>query len=170
MLLTTYTRALGTFRTLRCPSRMQWWDQVTGMASSPRALTPQEEENLGILALAVNHYLGGPDVIKAMFPQLEPRQITRLLISISDKFGINSFSLTAPDLTNIGVAIAPAGALINHSCYPNCATVFPEGPSKDLYVVAFRSIEAGEEVGRRCQRVKWSRGLEESADVPGWPL
>jgi SET and MYND domain-containing protein len=127
----------------------QWWSEVMAMADSPCRLPEEDQEQLGALALTVTQYLGGPDVLQAIFPELaDGKQMTRMLLSLMDKFGINSFSLTSPDLSNIGVAICPTVALINHDCSPNCAVVFPDGPSKDMHVITFKDVGAGEEVGR----------------------
>lgn len=84
----------------------------------------------------------------SIFPEYaqDTMKMTRALLQAIDKFGINSFSLTEIDLTNIGVAIAPSVALINHSCRPNCSVVFPNGPKGEMKVVAFSSIQPGEEV------------------------
>lgn len=125
----------------------QWWQQVTDMADSPCRLSDEDQQQLGSLALALAQYLGGPEIIQQLLgDDLDHNALTRLLLALADKFGINSFSLTSPDLSNIGVAICPTVALINHDCSPNCAVVFPDGPEKDMHVVAFRPIEAGEEV------------------------
>ncbi|KIO17648.1 hypothetical protein M407DRAFT_32673, partial [Tulasnella calospora MUT 4182] len=67
-------------------------------------------------------------------------------------FTVNSFTLTNPSLTSIGVAISPLAALINHSCEPNAVVVFPRSstvpqPGSDpLEVVAIKDIAAGEEI------------------------
>lgn len=97
--------------------------------------------------MAISQYVGGPSVIQDLFPHLqEAKDITRFLLAMVDKLGINSFSLSSPDITNIGMAICPTVALLNHDCEPNCAVVFPDGPSKDMHVIAFRDMKAGQEV------------------------
>lgn len=57
----------------------------------------------------------------------------------------------------MGCAIAPIGALVNHSCEPNVVIVFPRsGPKKDepnLQVIAIREIQIGEEVCNTCLTV-----------------
>lgn len=58
---------------------------------------------------------------------------------------VNSFTLSAADLTPIGVAMSPVCALFNHSCEPNAVVVFPKG-GKEMVVVALRDIAEGEEV------------------------
>lgn len=131
------------------------------MAGSPRALTPLEQEQNGTLAVAVTHYIGfssqnatssamndSTSGLVSIFPEYadDTAKMTRALLETIDKFSINSFSLTDFDLTNLGVAVNPAVALINHSCRPNCSVVFPNGPTGDMKVVAFSTVEPGEEV------------------------
>jgi hypothetical protein len=127
----------------------QWWAEIDAMAGSPRTLSPHEQERLGLLALAITQYIGGDQsTLSQVYPehQDDHKALTRSLLNTIDKFGINSFSLTQPDLTNIGVAINPSIALVNHSCTPNCAVTLPDGPKGEMKVVAFRAIEEEEEV------------------------
>lgn len=135
------------------------------MAGSPRALTPVEQEQQGTLAVAVTHYIGSTSspgtampssaetseatsALVSIFPEYadDTTQMTRALLEAVDKFSINSFSLTDIDLTNLGVAVNPAVALINHSCLPNCSVVFPNGPKGDMKVITVSTVEAGDEV------------------------
>ncbi|KAG8931655.1 hypothetical protein FRC02_002421 [Tulasnella sp. 418] len=68
------------------------------------------------------------------------------------QFTTNSFTLTDPSLTPIGVAISPVTALINHSCQPNAVVVFPRASSvfeagrNPIDVVAIRDLLPGEEI------------------------
>lgn len=72
----------------------------------------------------------------------------------ASQFVSNSFALTAPDLSNIGVCTSPLLALVNHSCEPNAVVVFPEfakpgaaGKSQGpMRLVAIAPIAPGEEV------------------------
>ena len=118
------------------------------LATGETNLEPEHKrkEDRGSLALAVTQYLVGPAAVNSLFPGMDAKQITRTLLSLVDQFNVNSFSLTLPDLSNIGVAVCPTVALINHSCQPNCTVVFPDGPSGDMQVVAFKAIAKGEEV------------------------
>jgi hypothetical protein len=47
-----------------------------------------------------------------------------MVVLIQDKILINTFSLTAPVLDTLGLAIDPLAATINHSCVPNTAITF----------------------------------------------
>jgi SET and MYND domain-containing protein len=64
-----------------------------------------------------------------------------------DQFQVNSFTLSLPDVSPIGVTISPNVALANHSCDPNAVVVFPDG-GRRMEVVAIRDIAPGEEVSR----------------------
>lgn len=86
------------------------------------------------------------DSLGELFPNVEAREIAQKLLALADSYSLNSFSLTQPDLVNIGVAVSPTVALINHSCAPNVSVVFQHGPKKDMSVVAFKAIKAGEEI------------------------
>lgn len=68
------------------------------------------------------------------------------------QFTSNTFTLSSPSLTPIGVAISPTVALFNHSCWPNAVVVFPKGAG-EMQVVALRDIQEDEEVSH------WSRSL-----------
>jgi hypothetical protein len=58
---------------------------------------------------------------------------------------VNSFTLSSPSLSPIGVAMSPLIAMANHSCDPNAVVVFPEGGGA-MRVVAIRDILPGDEV------------------------
>lgn len=91
------------------------------------------------------------------FFHLCSRVSSRVLVSLlptdlhfPSQFTSNSFSLTSPHLSNIGVSISPLVALINHSCSPNAVVVFPSfadsSNRKPMRVVAICNIEPGEEL------------------------
>jgi len=63
---------------------------------------------------------------------------------------MNTFTLTSPCLTPIGISVSPLVALINHSCDPNAVVVFPRARGNIeplMQVVALRDIGPNEEVG-----------------------
>ncbi|KAG8862916.1 hypothetical protein FRB96_000336 [Tulasnella sp. 330] len=76
----------------------------------------------------------------------------RELLDIISRFTVNTFTLTNPSLTAIGVAVSPLAALVNHSCIPNAVVVFPRSSavfaagSDPLEVVAIRDLAPGEEI------------------------
>jgi hypothetical protein len=61
------------------------------------------------------------------------------------QFQVNSFTLSTPSLTPIGVAVSPGIALCNHSCEPNAVVVFPKG-GEGMCPVAISDIPEGGEV------------------------
>lgn len=71
--------------------------------------------------------------------------------SLTYQFTTNTFTLTSPSLTPLGVTVSPLIALINHSCDPNAVVVFPRSnndSSKEpmMHLVALREIAENEEV------------------------
>ncbi|BEJ00036.1 hypothetical protein CcaverHIS631_0410780 [Cutaneotrichosporon cavernicola] len=68
----------------------------------------------------------------------------RELLDLASAFAVNSFTLSTPDLTPIGVSTSPLVALCNHSCWPNAVVVFPSG--REMCVVAIADIAAGDEI------------------------
>ncbi|KIK95837.1 hypothetical protein PAXRUDRAFT_826610 [Paxillus rubicundulus Ve08.2h10] len=73
------------------------------------------------------------------------------LVDLISRFSTNTFALTVPSLTPIGVSVSPLVALINHSCLPNAVVLFPRSGKYNakepiMNVVALREIAAEEEV------------------------
>eukprot|EP00727_Mastigamoeba_balamuthi_P001072 m51a1_g10962 putative set and mynd domain-containing protein 3 (291) ;mRNA; f:221237-222840 len=71
--------------------------------------------------------------------RVPPHEMTTLL----SKLETNAFNISDGDLRPIGVGLYPSAALINHSCAPNCCTVF-EG--SEVFVRCVAPIRAGEEL------------------------
>ncbi|KAF8309730.1 SET domain-containing protein [Clavulina sp. PMI_390] len=70
-------------------------------------------------------------------------------VDFLSRFTTNSFTLTSPSLTPLGVCVSPLAALINHSCAPNAVVVFPSRPTATpapLKVVALRDLQPGEQI------------------------
>lgn len=78
---------------------------------------------------------------------------TKLFLKIISQFITNTFTLTSPSLTPLGITVSPLVALINHSCDPNAVVVFPRGHGGDpshepvMHIIALREISEGDEVG-----------------------
>ncbi|EJT97670.1 hypothetical protein DACRYDRAFT_111714 [Dacryopinax primogenitus] len=129
------------------------WKEVELMQSDIERLNPQQHEPLSLLGFALVRYL---DISPQDTPPAETaRKLKELgfssirdLTNLLSRFQTNSFSLTTPDLTNVGVAISPLAALISHSCMPNAVVVFPTGLGRrgGLEVIALRDLQPGEEV------------------------
>lgn len=59
--------------------------------------------------------------------------------------------MTTPALSPVGVTVSPIAALMNHSCDPNIAVVFPRSNSSSpdeptLSLIAIKDIPPGAEV------------------------
>ncbi|KAH3744711.1 histone-lysine N-methyltransferase ASHR1 [Pelomyxa schiedti] len=65
------------------------------------------------------------------------------LVQILAKLETNAFNISNDDFQPIGVGLYPLAAIINHSCKPNCVTVF-EGDT--VFVRAIEPITAGTEL------------------------
>lgn len=105
-------------------------------------LSQREEEQFFQLSVALAHFVGQP-----LLAQFCPSAAD--VIDLCSRYSSNSFSLTDPHLNNVGVAVSPAVALINHSCSPNAVVVYPvhASPAKDwMKVQAIRPIAKGEQV------------------------
>ena len=78
--------------------------------------------------------------------------VWREISAHSTQFTTNTFTLTAPSLTPIGICVSPAAAFCNHSCDPNAVIVFPRLPSSSasqeplLHLVALQDVAQGKEV------------------------
>ncbi|KAF9519864.1 hypothetical protein BS47DRAFT_1481760 [Hydnum rufescens UP504] len=126
-----------------------WSQEIAHMQSHRSSLPPQSPAHgtLASLAHSLAKYL---DITQD--PSAFNRwgiQSARDLVDLLSKFTTNSFTLTDPVLTPIGVCISPSAALINHSCAPNAVVVFPQPKSSrpnPLMVIALRDIEPGQEI------------------------
>lgn len=72
---------------------------------------------------------------------------------LRSQFTTNTFTLTSFALDPIGVCVSPVFALVNHSCEPNAALVFPQSSENlaqepQMQLSAIRPIAPGEEVRR----------------------
>ncbi|KZS97133.1 SET domain-containing protein [Sistotremastrum niveocremeum HHB9708] len=74
------------------------------------------------------------------------------LVDFISRFTVNTFTLTTPSLSSIGISISPVAALINHSCEPNAVIVFPRSSQSAqmdepvLKVVTLRDLDPNEEI------------------------
>ncbi|RKP07261.1 hypothetical protein THASP1DRAFT_30930 [Thamnocephalis sphaerospora] len=68
------------------------------------------------------------------------------LIRLWCQIGCNSHSVLDADLEDVGVALYPAAAQLNHACKPNCVLMFD---GQTLLLRALHEIESGEEASDR---------------------
>ncbi|KAL1407376.1 N-lysine methyltransferase smyd2 [Vanrija albida] len=128
-----------------------WWASVAAMESHAKKLDEAATMKLAGQVQHIRHYLNAA-VPSATPDVLEPGDMADYgfksaaeLLDMCSAFSVNSFTLSAPDLTPIGVATSPVCALFNHSCEPNAVVVFPKG-GKDMQVIAIGDMRPGDEV------------------------
>lgn len=79
----------------------------------------------------------------------EPSDTEEFVSEIFMKMQKNNFQLVDSVFRNEGTAVYPVGALLNHSCYPNCIIAYEYDPDKRQYmqkVRALRPVKANEEL------------------------
>ncbi|KIJ09962.1 hypothetical protein PAXINDRAFT_138618 [Paxillus involutus ATCC 200175] len=126
-----------------------WSKEIQAMQSHRVSLQqPASVEAHTHLAHSVVRYLG----LEAPY-ELEEFGVRSAgdLVDLISRFSTNTFALTSPSLTPIGVSVSPLVALINHSCIPNAVVVFPRSGKNHvkepiMNVVSLRDIAAEEEV------------------------
>ena len=78
------------------------------------------------------------------------RSIQHALEAIFRRFRINNFGIVDSIMNLLGSGVYPLGALLNHSCTPNCILRYTAGSSIGegaiMEIVAVRDIRAGEEL------------------------
>ncbi|KAF7422345.1 hypothetical protein PC9H_010501 [Pleurotus ostreatus] len=145
---------------IRCLGRLLWkrkkagassdWAREINAMQSHRSSTlqPSTTEFHTHLAHSIVQYLG----------LLSPTDLAEFdiasaadLVDVISRFTTNSFTLTSPSLTPLGVCVSPAVALINHSCDPNAVVVFPRSSGSVaqeplMQVIAIKPIAADEEI------------------------
>ncbi|KAL0958187.1 hypothetical protein HGRIS_000350 [Hohenbuehelia grisea] len=144
---------------VRCLARVLWKKQKQGPESqgsreidSMQNHRPHASSSVIELQTHLAHslvrYIGATSP-----PELEAYGISSAadLVNLISRFTTNSFTVTDPTLTPIGVAISPIIALINHSCDPNAVVVFPHAASTkakepSMQVIALKDITPGSEI------------------------
>ncbi|KAL5476772.1 hypothetical protein ACEPAI_2958 [Sanghuangporus weigelae] len=122
-----------------------WWKELDAMQSKRDGIAQSMIDAQVHLAHAVVRYMGvsGQE-------ELQEQGISSIseLVDLISKFALNSFTLTSPSLSPMGVSLAPLAGLLNHSCDPNVAVVFPRVSNQEpeLQVVAIRDISTDSEL------------------------
>ncbi|KAL4260767.1 MUB1/samB family protein [Pleurotus pulmonarius] len=126
----------------------EWAREINAMQSHRSTMQPSTTEFHAHLALAIVQYLGlSSPTDLAEFDINSAAD----LVDVISRFTTNSFTLTSPSLTPLGVCVSPAIALINHSCDPNAVVVFPRSSESTaqeplMQVIAIKPIAADEEI------------------------
>ncbi|KAG2140635.1 hypothetical protein DEU56DRAFT_735015 [Suillus clintonianus] len=124
-----------------------WSKEIDGLQSHRHFLQPRVVENSTYLAHSLVRYLdlSSPgDLLE--FGISSAGDLTDLI----SRFVTNTFALTSPSLTPVGVSVSPLVALFNHSCDPSAVIVFPrssQNPAEEpqMQVIALRDISPNEE-------------------------
>lgn len=125
-----------------------WSKEIDALQSHRHSLQPRVVENSTHLAHSLIRYLGlsSPGDLSE-FGILSAGDLTDLI----SRFVTNTFALTSPSLTPVGVSVSPLVALFNHSCDPGAVIVFPRSsrnPAEEpkMQVIALRDISPNEEI------------------------
>ncbi|KAG1735648.1 uncharacterized protein EDB91DRAFT_1238225 [Suillus paluster] len=104
-----------------------WSKEIDALQSHRHYLQPRVVENNTHLAHSLVRYLG----------LSSPRELSKFgilsagdLTDLISRFVTNTFALTSPSLTPVGVSVSPLVALFNHSCDPGAVIVFPRSSRK----------------------------------------
>ncbi|ORY73105.1 hypothetical protein BCR35DRAFT_307372 [Leucosporidium creatinivorum] len=139
----TPIRALGRLLWAMEKGGCSYRAQVESLQSHREELTSEQKEQFFQLSVSVASYVGQQTLAASC-------SSAAAIIDLCSRFTSNSFSLTSPHLSNIGVSISPLVALINHACLPNAVVVFPSyhtsSNPQPMRVVAIRDIKPGEEL------------------------
>ncbi|KAK6909187.1 hypothetical protein I203_103204 [Kwoniella mangroviensis CBS 8507] len=132
-----------------------WWKQIASLESHVSLSTRQEVMRLAQQAQHLQHYLSASIPTKGSDEdedQLLPVNMedfgfenVQEVMNFCSSFHVNSFTLSSPSLTPIGVSNSPLMALSNHSCDPNAIVVFPNG-AKYMELIAIKDIQIDQEI------------------------
>ncbi|WWC95096.1 hypothetical protein V866_001948 [Kwoniella sp. B9012] len=132
-----------------------WWEQIASLESHVSKSTQQGLMRLAQQAQHLQHYLSASIPLKGSDvdeDQLLPVNMedfgfenVQEVMNFCSSFHVNSFTLSSPSLTPIGVSNSPLMALSNHSCDPNAIVVFPNG-AKYMELIAIKDIQLDEEI------------------------
>ncbi|EPQ30987.1 uncharacterized protein PFL1_01176 [Pseudozyma flocculosa PF-1] len=140
-------------------------EQIDRLQSHKAGMDQGKLQDLAAVSVSLAHFLGASQAVSLEELPSKQRQVLQDLgmgsaSSLMDavcKFATNSFALTDSELNSIGVCLDLTAALLNHSCCPNAALVFPsngathdgpKGPDANgpMHLVALRDIQPGDEV------------------------
>ncbi|WVF67350.1 hypothetical protein IAT40_002105 [Kwoniella sp. CBS 6097] len=131
-----------------------WWQKVASLESHIKRMPHSEIMRTAQQVQHLQHYLSAGNPLKPGEDEdkLGPAEMSEYgfdgvgeLLDLVSAFRVNSFTLSSPSLSPLGVSTSPIVALANHSCDPNAVVVFPKG-GRTMEVVAIRDIAAGEEI------------------------
>jgi hypothetical protein len=125
----------------------EWWKGIENLQSNRDVIS--SDQSLADLPIKLASYItsDGEQTEREKMSELGFSNATELLDLIGRTI-INTFVVYTSDLTAVGVALSSSVAMINHSCTPNVAVVYPDGPgaTKPMNVVAIKDLEPGDEL------------------------
>lgn len=140
-------RLLGRLIWERKQKGRDWWNRIESLQSNRDAI--ETDPSMMDLPIRLAQYLGArPDAQgETNMKELGLTSASQVLDLIG-RTTINSFIAYSSDLSTVGIALSTVVAMLNHSCVPNVAIVYPNGPGakQPMHVVAIRDIEAEEEL------------------------
>ncbi|WRT69965.1 uncharacterized protein IL334_006956 [Kwoniella shivajii] len=131
-----------------------WWKQIASLESHVKLSPEKEVMKLAQQAQHLQHYISASKPLKQGEDEntLEPANLEEYgfesvsdIMNLCSSFHVNSFTLSSPSLSPIGVSNSPLLALSNHSCDPNACVVYPNG-GRWMELIAIRDIKPGEEI------------------------
>ncbi|KAH8115929.1 SET domain-containing protein [Phellopilus nigrolimitatus] len=130
------------WRRKKMGSGSSWWKEINEMQSHRDGLAQSMVDTHVHLAHALIRYM---DIKGREGLEIYGLHSIGELVDLISKFTSNSFTLATPSLSPIGVSVSPLAALINHSCDPNVAVVFPRSSTSVLeepaiHVIAIQDI------------------------------
>ncbi|WWD19917.1 hypothetical protein CI109_104389 [Kwoniella shandongensis] len=130
-----------------------WWKKIAAMESHVKILPEKELMRIGQQIQHLRHYLAAGEPLKPGedVEKLDPVELVDYgfggvgeIMDVVSAFPVNSFTLSSPSISPIGVSTSPLVALANHFCYPNAVVLFPQG--REMEVIAIQDIAPGEEI------------------------
>ncbi|WWC91972.1 uncharacterized protein L201_006925 [Kwoniella dendrophila CBS 6074] len=133
-----------------------WWKQIASLETHINRSPEKEMIKLAQQAQHLQHYLSASIPLKSKSIEeenrLDPVNLKDFgfanvneVMRFCSSFHVNSFTLSSPSLSPIGVSNSPLMALSNHSCDPNAVVVFPNG-GKFMELIAIKDIQPNEEI------------------------
>ncbi|WWC64872.1 uncharacterized protein I303_107486 [Kwoniella dejecticola CBS 10117] len=134
----------------------EWWKQIESLESHLPISTEKEKMKLAQQAQHLQYYLSASiplsndklaqeDILQPVNMQDFGFASLKELMHFCTAFHVNSFTLSSPSLSPIGVSNSPLMALSNHSCDPNAIVVFPDG-GQNMELIAIKDIDIGDEI------------------------
>ena len=124
-----------------------WWGCIERLQTNRETLG--SDEHLTQLPLRLVDYLGVRDA-QAGEGQMKELGFSSAaeLLDLVGRTTVNTFVAYSSDLTAVGAALSSVVAMINHSCVPNVAVVYPNGPGgkQPMHVVSIKDLEPGDEL------------------------